>query len=132
MEDEIKTLLHEATPQPSDPEAFRLELNARLAAVEQIKAYRDREYGRSRRTLRIVFSAGILVGVALAALVFLHPFDLPHFTDTPKLVLSVKLFEDTLGYALIALGVLIAASAIVLPLSLSRRHLSRFLSLRND
>ena len=132
MEDEIRSLLHEAAPQPSDPEAFRLELNARLAAIEQIKAYRDREYGRSRRTLRIVFSAGILVGVALAALVFLHPFDLPRFSDTPKLVVSEKLFEGRLGYALMALGVLIAASAIVLPLSLSRRHLSRFPGIENN
>ena len=77
MEDEIRKLLHETAPQPSDPATFRLELNSRLAAVEQIKTYRDREYRRTRRLLRIVFSAGILVGVVVALLVILHPFNLP-------------------------------------------------------
>lgn len=43
MENEIKDFFRQTAPQSSDPTAFRLELNARLAAVEQIKAYRDRE-----------------------------------------------------------------------------------------
>lgn len=118
MEDEIRKLLHEAAPQPSDPTAFRLDLNARLAAVEQIKTYRDREYLRSRRLLRIVFAAGILVGAAAALLVILHPIDLPDISSiTWSEVSSIPYFN----YLLTAAGILTAAVAIVLPLTLARR-----------
>ena len=118
MEDEIRKLLHETAPQPSDPTAFRLELNARLAAVEQIKTYRDREYLRTRRLLRIVFAAGILVGIAVALLVILHPFDLPDISSsTWSDVSSIPYFN----YILTAAGILTAAVAIVLPLTLARR-----------
>lgn len=128
MEDEIRTLLHEAAPQPSDPAAFRLELNARLAAVEQIKAFRDREYRRSRRTMRIVFAAGILVGMVLTVLLILHPLDLPTLTEISLSDILKATGGKRLTYVLMFLGALTTASAIVLPLSLSRHH-SRFLNL---
>ena len=126
MEDEIRILLHEAAPQPSDSATFRLELNSRLAAVEQIKTYRDREYRRARRLLCIVFSAGILVGVVVALLVILHPFNLPdisfvNLSDVP----SGPYFRCILA----AIGILTAAVAIVLPLTLSRRNNAGFMGL---
>lgn len=124
MEDEIRTLLHEAAPQPSDPAAFRLELNARLSAVEQIKTYRDREYHRSRRILQIVFVTGGLLGAVLALLALSSPFDLPnlsffYISDISK--------YNGIRFVLTALGAIIAACAIILPLTLSRHHLSRFI-----
>ncbi|MBR5723872.1 MAG: hypothetical protein IKX62_00680 [Bacteroidales bacterium] len=125
MEDEIRTLLHEAAPQPSDPAAFRLELNARLSAVEQIKTYRDREYRRSRRTMCIVFVAGILLGVALTVLFLFHPVNL---TDISLIVPQDALAGNVVNYILLALGIVSAACAIVLPLSLARHH-SRFLNI---
>lgn len=128
MEDEIRTLLHEAAPQPSDPATFRLELNARLAAVEQIKAFRDREYRRSRRTMSIVFASGILVGMVLAVLLILHPLDLPTLTDISLSDILKATGGKRLTYVLMFLGALTTACAIVLPLSLSR-HRSRFLNL---
>ena len=118
MEDEIRKLLHETAPQPSDPTAFRLELNAWLAAVEQIKTYRDREYLRTRRLLRIVFAIGIFIGAAVTLLVILHPIDLPDIsTITWTEVSSIPYFS----YILAAAGILTAAVAIILPLTLSRR-----------
>lgn len=123
MEDEIRTLFHEAAPQPSAPTAFRLELNARLSAVEQIKTYRDREYRRSRRTMCYVFIAGILLGVALTALVLLHPVELP---DISFVIPSDALTGRNATYVAMALGAITAACAIVLPLTLTR-HRSRFL-----
>lgn len=118
MDDEIRKLLHEAAPQPSDPTAFRLELNARLTAVEQIKTYRDHEYLRTRRLLHIVFSAGILLGAAVALLVILHPIDLPDISSiTWSEVSSIPYFNSLL----LAAGILTAAIAIVLPLTLARR-----------
>lgn len=119
MEDEIRTLLHEAAPQPSDPAAFRMELNARLSAVEQIKTYRDREYRRGRRTMRFVFTAGILLGVALTALALLHPVELPEIS---LVVPSEVLAGRGASYVAIVLGAITAACAIVLPLTLSHRH----------
>ena len=118
MEDEIRKLLHETAPQPSDPTTFRLELNARLATVEQIKTYRDREYLRTRRLLRIVFAAGILLGAAVALLVILHPIDLP---DISSITWSDVQSSPYIGYILTAAGILTAAVAIVLPLTLARR-----------
>ena len=118
MEDEIRKLLHETAPQASDPTAFRLELNARLAAVEQIKTYRDREYLRTRRLLHIVFAAGLLVGAAVALLVILHPIDLP---DISSITWAEVTSIPSIGYLLPAAGILAAAVAIVLPLTLVRR-----------
>lgn len=118
MEDEIRKILHETAPQPSDPTAFRLELNARLAAVEQIKIYRDREYLRTRRLLRLVFAAGILVGAAVALLLILHPIDLPDISSITWAEVSSRPY---FSYILTAAGILTAAIAIILPLTLSRR-----------
>ena len=118
MEDEIRKLLHETAPQPSDPTAFRLELNALLAAVEQIKTYRDREYLSTRRLLRIVFIVGILLGAAVALLVILHPFNLP---DIPAITWTEVSSSPYFNYILTAAGILTAAVAIVLPLTLARR-----------
>ena len=77
MENEIKDFFRQTAPKPADPTSFTLELNARLAAVEQIKAYRDREIRRTRLIFLIVFVAGLLIGGALAAFLILHPLTLP-------------------------------------------------------
>ena len=77
MENEIREFFRQTAPKPSDPTAFRLELNARLAAVEQIKAYHDREVRRVRRTRRLTFAAGLVLGGAVAAFFILHPVQLP-------------------------------------------------------
>ena len=119
MEDEIRKLLHETAPQPSDPTAFRLELNARLAAVEQIKTYRDREYFRIRRLLRFVFAAGILAGVAVTLLVILHPIDLPDISSITWAEISNFPY---IGHILTVASILTVAVAIVLPLTLARRR----------
>ncbi len=101
-----------------------MELNNRLVAVEQIKAYRDHEYRRNRRTLRIVFATGVLLGVTLALVVLLVPFNLP---DISFFAMSDASDGNTINPVLVAFGAITAACAIVLPLSLSRRHDSRFM-----
>ena len=84
MENEIKEFFRQTAPKPADPISFTLELNARLAAVEQIKAYRDREIRRTRRVFLIIFVAGLLVGGALAAFLILHPLTLPEPGLSPE------------------------------------------------
>ena len=77
MENEIREFFRQTAPKPADPTSFTLELNARLAAVEQVKALRDREIRRTRRIFIFVFVAGLLLGGALAAFLILHPIRLP-------------------------------------------------------
>ena len=115
MENEIKEFFRQTAPKPSDATSFTLELNARLAAVEQIKAYRDREIRRTRRVLWIVFAAGLLLGGALAALLILHPVSLPE-SGIPSSALSG---ESPWFWGIAGVIVLLAIS---LPLLLLRRH----------
>ena len=80
MEKEIKEFFRQTAPKPSDPTAFKLELNARLAAVESVKAYHDREVRRLRRIRRLTFVAGLLLGGAAAAFFIFHPVRLPELS----------------------------------------------------
>ena len=120
MENEIKEFFRQTAPKPSDPTAFRLELNARLAAVESVKAYHDREVRRLRRIRRLTFVAGLLLGGAAAAWFILHPVRLP------ELPLDTRLPEgaSTVTASLISWGVacLVVGLAIFIPLRSLRRQ----------
>ena len=82
MEDEIRDFFHAAAPKPGDETAFRLELNARLAAVEQIRQYHDREIRRSRQVAVAFLAAGLLLGGMLTALILLSPEFVMHPWET--------------------------------------------------
>ena len=121
MENEIREFFRQTAPKPSDPTAFRLELHARLAAVESVKAYHDREVRRLRRIRRLTFVAGLLLGGAAAAWFILHPVRLP------ELPLDTRLPEgaSTVGASLISWGAacLIVGLALFFPLrGLHRRR----------
>ena len=120
MENEIRNLFHEAAPKPSDPTAFRLELNARLAAVEQIKAYHDREVRRTRRILQFTLVFGLLLGGALTAWFILHPVQFPEIFWNPKLPDGAS----TVKVSLISWGVacLVVGLALFFPLRSLRRR----------
>ena len=62
MENEIKTFFHEAAPQPADDATFRLELNARLTAVERVRQFHDEETHFARQIVLVVFIAGLIIG----------------------------------------------------------------------
>ena len=117
MENEIKEFFRQTAPQPSDATSFTLELNARLAAVEQIKAFRDREIRRTRLILWTVFAAGLLLGGALAAFLILHPVSLPQLPTPDALA-------ETQGFApwFWCIAGIIVLLAVALPLLLLRRH----------
>ena len=117
MENEIKDFFRQTAPKPSDATSFTLELNARLAAVEQIKAFRDREIRRTRRILLIVFAAGLLLGGALTAFLILHPVTLPQLPSPDSLAEAPVAAPWLWGAA----G-LIVLLAVALPLLLLRRH----------
>ena len=119
MENEIREFFHQTAPQPSDPIAFRFELNARLAAMEQIKAYHSREIRRANRTRFALFVAGLVLGGTVAGFFILHPVDLStlstHFFNNPSCKESVQ-------HLLWPIAGFVALLTIALPLLLSRRH----------
>lgn len=73
MEDEIRDFFNATAPKPGDETAFRLEMNARLAAVEKIRQYHDREVRRSRQVAVAFLAAGLLLGGMITALILLFP-----------------------------------------------------------
>lgn len=73
MENEIREFFHEAAPQPGDDAAFRLELNARLAAVEKVRQFHDEEAHFARRLVLVVFIAGLIIGGLFTAIAILQP-----------------------------------------------------------
>lgn len=79
MENEIKTFFHEAAPQPTDDATFRLELNARLTAVERVRQFHDEETHFARQIVLVVFIAGLIIGGLFAAIAILHPGLLKQF-----------------------------------------------------
>ncbi len=120
MENEIRDFFRATTPQPGDGTAFRLELNARLAAAEQIRQYREREERRLRRLAWVVFAAGLALGGAVAALLILKPFGLAELFAGSTL--ADTLIPGLPGYFLWILAAFpIACLAFYLPIKLSRR-----------
>lgn len=102
MENEIREFFRQTAPKPADPTSFTLELNARLAAVEQIKAFHDREVRRTRRVFLIVFAAGLLIGGAMAAFLILHPVRMP---DAPAVMDTPWFWPVSIAATLLAIGV---------------------------
>ncbi len=126
MENEIKAFFRSTAPQPGDAVSFRLELQAKLAAAEQIRRFRESEVRRSRRTLYAVFAAGLLAGGALTALVLLQPAWLTGWWEGLRGLLSVPavpLGDKAAALPLWPAALLpLAILAIALPLLLLRRH----------
>ena len=114
MENEIREFFQQTAPKPADPTAFKLELNARLAAVEQIKAYHDREVRRLRRIRRLTFAAGLLIGGAVTTVLILYPVHLPELLLDPHLPEGAS----TVAASLISWGAacLIVGLALFFPL----------------
>ena len=73
MEQEIKDFFHAAAPQPVDDMSFRLELNARLEAVEQLRHFHNCEISRIRRIAWASLAIGLSIGVAVTVVVLLYP-----------------------------------------------------------
>ncbi len=120
MENEIKEFFRQTAPKPADSTSFTLELNARLAAIEQVKAFHDREIRRVRRNYLIALVAGLLLGGTLATFLILHPVQLPDiyaWAETPE-------HRDIVFYISVLLGGLVIRIALLLPRRLSRRRSS--------
>ena len=127
MEKEIRKLLHEAAPHPNNPTSFQMRLIARLDEAEQIKCYYDREVRHTRRTIHIVFLAGLVLGIIISLLLSIYPINLQ---DSANQV-SIMSFYERLLSAVIPdqpshwhpITLLICFLAFLLPLILTRRHL---------
>ena len=126
MENEIKEFFRTAAPLPGDATSFRLELNAKLVAAEQIRQVRDSEIRRSRRILYAVFAAGLLLGGGVTAVALLQPDWLTGWWEGLRGLLSVPavpLGDKAAALPLWPAALLpLAILAIALPLLLLRRH----------
>jgi len=126
MENEIKAFFRSTAPQPGDAVSFRLELQAKLAAAEQIRQFRDSEIRRSRRILYAVFAAGLLLGGGVTAVALLQPDWLTGWWEGLRGLLSVPavpLGDKAAALPLWPAALLpLAILAIALPLLLLRRH----------
>ena len=78
---EIEEYLRANVPEIPDEGEFMIETNARLGAVEGIKAEVDAGHRRFRLAMIIALSAGILAGCALTLLVLFSPIGLPEAAD---------------------------------------------------
>ena len=125
MDNEIREFFRQTAPKPTDATSFTLELNARLAAVEQIKAFRDREIRRSRRHALVVFVAGLLLGGAAAAFLILHPVTLSE-TGWTQFLSAITGLNDGSTLSSILLVVIILLATLLPTLLISRKSKRMF------
>jgi len=109
---EIKQLLMKAGNDLSDKDRFMAELDRKLEAVEDIKAYHDWQIRKSRTVAVTAFVIGGILGALFVAFFLLKPTSLPQFAlllDTPAYVflMSYKL------YFLVSLGLIVIAVTLL-------------------
>jgi len=71
---DIEQILRDNVPQTPDEGQFLIETNARLREVEGIRKAVEEERRRSRISLTVVLTAGLLAGCLLTSLLMLDPF----------------------------------------------------------
>jgi hypothetical protein len=125
MDNEIRDFFRQTAPKPTDATSFTLELNARLAAVEQIKAFRDREIRRARRHALVVFFAGLLLGGAAAAFLILHPVPVSE-TAWSEFLSAITGLTDGSPLSSILLVVIILLATLLPTLLISRKSKRMF------
>lgn len=96
---EIEEILRENKPSVPDGEDFMIELNARLEAVEKIKAAVVEERRRGRARLLAAMLAGLVAGGLLMALGLLSPA-LP---EAPGWLVKGGFFSDILSRVMVFL-----------------------------
>jgi hypothetical protein len=127
MENEIREFFHATAPQPGDETSFRLELNARLADVEKVRQYCDREIRRTRRTELAFLIAGVIVGGLVTAVIILRPEPLVRLWEALSGLFrpggaeqeGVSPLGNMLFWLLSALMLLVS---VILPIVFSRRR----------
>ena len=127
MENEIREFFHATAPQPGDETSFRLELNARLAEVEKVRQYCDREIRRTRRTELALLIAGVIVGGLVTAVIILRPEPLVRLWEVLRGLFrpggaeqeGVSPLGNMLFWLLSALMLLVS---VILPIVFSRRR----------
>ena len=127
MENEIREFFHATAPQPGDETSFRLELNARLAEVEKVRQYCDREIRRTRRTELALLIAGVIVGGLVTAVIILRPEPLVRLWEALRGLFrpggaeqeGVSPLGNMLFWLLSALMLLVS---VILPIVFSRRR----------
>ena len=77
----LEELLREAKPVVKDDPTFLMETRRRMEQVEGIKQEVDRQHKKSRVILIVTLAAGLVLGMAAMAIVFLFPEQIQGFQD---------------------------------------------------
>lgn len=80
-DNQLDELLREARPVVKDDPAFLMETRRRLEQVEGIKQEVDRQHKNWRIILIVTMVAGLVLGMAAMALIFLFPEQIHGFQD---------------------------------------------------
>ena len=80
-DNQLDELLREARPLVKDDPAFLMETRRRLEQVEGIKQEVDRQHKNWRIILIVTMVAGLVLGMAAMALIFLFPEQIQGFQD---------------------------------------------------
>lgn len=77
----LENLLREAKPVVKDDPTFLMETRRRMEQVEGIKQEVDRQHKKSRVILIVTLAAGLVLGMAAMAIVFLFPEQIQGFQN---------------------------------------------------
>lgn len=115
-DNEIREFFHSNRPAPEGGAEYMASLNAKLAAIEEIKAIHDASMKHSRRVMHVAFAAGLLVGAAILAIVFFCPA--PTFSSeiSNSILVSAALFIDKWRMLLIACTAAAIIALTLIPL----------------
>ena len=80
-DNQLDELLRDARPVVKDDPAFLMETRRRLEQVEGIKQEVDRQHKNWRIILIVTMVAGLVLGMAAMALIFLFPEQIQGFQD---------------------------------------------------
>ena len=108
---DIEQFLRDNTPEIPDEGQFMIETNARLNAVEGIKQTVDGEHCRWRTAVIVALLAGLVLGSAVTALIWLYP---PQYSQVDsflaKTVQTLEPWKEVvfgyIAFCAIALGLL--------------------------
>lgn len=107
---DIRKLFDDCRPQLTDNAEFMAELNEKLNAVEEIKAYHDAQVRKLKSLATLALVVGCVLGVLFAAILILKPASSPQvallFDSKAYLFLMTYKMQILIpiGLAFIALG----------------------------
>lgn len=119
IDDEVKEVFAQYSPDLSDSDAFMKRLNQRLDSVEDVRVSNRARVRDYWMVSFIAFGAGAVAGIFVLLLILLRPASL---IECRLLVEGVILRFFAFWREILAMGIVISLALIILPLVQSYRH----------